>query len=347
MRSRQGSAVTKIKKTVCIILTAMTVLLTDDVMPVYAINQTARLRSCLEEECLYEAVSIGFFNSEIKSGGEAFREGYEDDYYALSGNVKVESISGNGKEMTVTDQNGEKCTVDISAASVKTTVSGLSSGDEVCVYGKLNVKGFNNDSYVIEAKEITKGSASRLNPGSYVYPTGEKYDGKIVDDIALGGKVKYHLPETWDREYVTTPLTNNGINGHQYFLNAVEPVNTTYPEIFYIFWFDKETYLEQPPKDATDIINKDIECEIVKNIVSDKDNKAKIKVDDFENANGTRLHYCLLTYRGEDKNDYRLEFIFKPKRDGIVCMLYLYYPRETEVRHVRDVAYLIETMTIE
>ena len=347
MRSRRGNAVKRIKKAVSLILAAMTVLMACVVMPVYATSQTARLRSCLEEECLYEAVSIGFLNSEIKSGGEAFRKVYEDNYYVLSGDVKVESISGNGREMTVKDSAGEQCTVDISAASVKSVVSTLSVGTGVCVYGKLNVKGFNNDSYVIEARDMATGSASRFTSGTYVYPTGERYDGKIVDDIALGGKVKYHLPQTWDREYVTTPLTNNGINGHQYFLNAVEPVNTVYPEIFYIFWFDKETYLEKPPKDATDGDNKDIEEAIVRNIIQNFDENYKLKVEDFINANGTRFHYCSLTYRAADGNDYRLEFIFKPKRDGIVCTLYLYYPRETEVRHVRDVAYLLETMMIE
>ncbi len=50
------------------------------------------------------------------------------------------------------------------------------------------------------------------------------------------------------------------------------------------------------------------------------------------------------SYDSKDGNDYRLEFLFKPDQKGIVCMLYLYFPKEGEVVHTQDVAYVVMTM---
>ena len=73
-------------------------------------------------------------------------------------------------------------------------------------------------------------------------------------------------------------------------------------------------------------------------------NDFKINISDIKDSNGTEFDYFATTYRPKDGNDYRLEFVFRPEEKGIICMLYLYYPKESAVKHVDDVIYVLETM---
>ena len=70
-------------------------------------------------------------------------------------------------------------------------------------------------------------------------------------------------------------------------------------------------------------------------------------IDTLKLSDGKKFDYCSTIYKPKDGNDYRLEFFFKNDATGIVCMLYLYYPNDNAVNHIRDVAYVINTLETE
>ena len=86
---------------------------------------------------------------------------------------------------------------------------------------------------------------------------------------------------------------------------------------------------------------------IVRNILEELDEKFMIKMEEFKDPSGTQIDYFSTTYRPKDRHDYRLEFMFRPGKKGITCMLYLYYPSDIAVNHLREVAYLVETLSVE
>ena len=315
-------------------------------VPIYARDHAARLKECLQTDYMYYACSIATLNHEQRTNKEAFRNNYDDRHIVLSGLVTVNSISGNQTEITVKDENNNLCTVVTSASDMKQIVAGMSVGEQVTVYGMLNVTGWLSDSYQIIARKLTAKASNQFTPGSYVFYADETYNAAPVKSLTAADTVEYSIPAAWDNEYVSAKLTNNGVSGYQYFLNAIAPQNTEYPEIFSIFYFDYETYLEKVPVDPTAGDKKDIEEAIIRNILQNQDSNFRISVETVKDANNGKLDYYSTTYRPKDGRDYRLEFLFKSGKKGIVCMLYLYYPTEAAVKHVREVAYLIETMRV-
>lgn len=183
-----------------------------------------------------------------------------------------------------------------------------------------------------------KRNLSSLNIGDSVYT------GRELTDMCADGHVSVKVPESWMDDYVVSRLTNNGISGYQFALNALEPVNTEYAEMFYCFYFDYETYLDKPPARPTDGDNEDIEKVIMKNILTGLEDTFRFKVNDLAAANGVEYDYCSVTYRPADNNDYRLEFVFRPDSTGIVCMLYLYFPKAGAVNHTDEVTYAVESV---
>lgn len=323
------------------------ILLLSMAVPSHAKNHSARLKECLQTDIMYYSCSIDKLNSAFKTNKDSFKKEYGGQYIVLSGN-SIKEIAKNKKEMVIVDDKDNKCTIDTSDSGVKQLVDGLALDEKVNVYGILKLTGLKKDSYVIEAKEIVTNSKARFDAGSYVFFPEDAFKGTLIDDLNLAKTVKYYIPSDWTKKYVQSSLTNNGVKGYQYYLNAISPdTPDEFPEIFSIFFFDYERYLEKVPTNPTDGDKKDIEEAIVRNILVNDDTKFKISIDTIKDENGSKMDYYSTTHRASDKNDYRLEFLFKPGEKGITCMLYVYFPAEAAVKHLRDVAYLIKTMSVE
>ena len=307
-------------------------------------SEDCRLYSCLRNDHMYLSVSLLTLRTQQQS--EDFKKKYDDKYVVISQDITVDSIKSNNKEITIINSSGGTCTVDTSDKEVKEIVSTLKVGDKLIVYGKVSVSGINNYSFEIEAEHIVLGNAFQFETGSYVFYSTSEYNGILTDTLSSRRNVKYRIPSSWNEQYVGDIYINeknSGVTVQQYYLNALPIQNTEAPEIFYIFYFDNETHLDSSRYDE-----KKVEKAIIENILPDHEEKnIRIKIDSIETSNGVDLHYFSTMYKTRDGKDYRLEFLFKPDENGIVCMLYLYYPREGYVRHTRDVAYLIETMTVE
>ncbi len=303
-----------------------------------------RLYSCLRNDHMYLAVSLLALRTQQNS--DDFKKKYDDTYVVISQDITVESIKSNNKGITIVNSSGGTCTIDTSAKEVKDVVATLSVGDSLIVYGKMSVSGINSYSFKIEAEHILPGTPFSFERGSYVFYSSAEYYGTLFDTLTSRGNVSYMIPSSWDDQYVGDLYineNNNGVTVYQYYLNALPIQNTDSPEIFYIFYFDNETHLDNSKYDI-----KKVEKAIIENILPDHEEKnLKIKIETIETSNGIEFNYFSTMYKTRDGKDYRLEFLFKPDQNGIVCMMYLYFPREGYVRHTRDVAYLIETMKVE
>jgi len=315
-------------------------------------DRAPKLKECLQSDYMYYAKSISQLNSGIATDSTQFKDEYDGRYVVLSGELYVKEISNNKKEIKIEDKSGNVCTIDTSSTDVKSTVDSLALNQQIAVYGKISVRGWKKDSFVLVAKKITDRHAAFAD-GSYVFATDEThraYKGKLIGDLANDKSVSYYVPEDWDNQYVKSTLVHRegekGTDrtiGYQFFLNAIPPQNIEYSEIFYIFYFNYETYLENVPSNLSDGNKKAIEEKIINNILQNSGKNSKIKVETIKDANGTKLDYCSTVY-SSTSGEYRLEFLFRPNQNGITCMLYLYFPHDSAVNHVRDVAFLIETM---
>ncbi|MGN0423691.1 MAG: hypothetical protein ACI4FY_00095 [Acetatifactor sp.] len=309
---------------------------------VYAVGVNARLKSGIESNILYYSESIATLSSMQGLNKNGFKTEYDDRFVAVIGEIRADSVGSKGKELKLYDpQQDAAAIIDCSSEELISTVQSLEVGDIITVYGQLEVKGFRDDSYQINAKSITKGETG-LQKHLYSDRNGTVYQGKQISDLTTDGRIQYSIPESWDSQYVVAPLTNNGVKGYQYFLNAVSPQQVEYPEIFYIFYFDNGRYLKDPPKNPSDSTIMNIEEAIIKDNIC-KDQVDKIKITEVKDTNGNVYHYCNTTYPKQGKVQYRLEFVFVPDEKGIVCMLYLYYPKEEAIRHVDEVVYVIES----
>jgi len=314
---------------------------------VYAGDQAARLKAGLENDYLYYSVGISELHKEQEKDKKAFKTEYDDKYVVISGEIKSDSITSNGKKIILYEPETQQSTeIDSSSKNIVNIVNTLSSGDIVTVFGKLSVTGFSNDNYEIVAKSINNTASVMIPIHSYAFVDGNIYSGSKVSDLTSDNRVVYYIPSTWQNKYVKSVLNNNGVKGYQYSLNSISPQNTDYPENFYIFYFNYETYLEKLPNYLMDGDKEEIEKVIIRNILQNLSDDFKVSISDMKDSNGVEMDYYATTYRPKDGKDYKLEFVFKPDEKGIVCMLYLYYPMESAVRHVDDVVYVIETMEI-
>ena len=122
------------------------------VQPVYGKDYTARLKECLNTEKLYKAVSVVGLNNSFNYDVRSFKNTYHNKYVVVSGSVKIDSVTEDQKEIVISDNGGNKCTVSITGANAE---PGLYVGGEVTVYGKVTVKGIVNYSYEIAADQRT------------------------------------------------------------------------------------------------------------------------------------------------------------------------------------------------
>ncbi len=308
--------------------------------PVYAKDYMARMRETLWTERLYTAVTIEELENARTNTG-TFKKNYNGHCVAIGNNTTIASISSDLKTVILKDQNGRTCTVVPQEGDESRIVGNIKPGDRVTVYGKLTV---DSSSYSITVTVMEYGDGD-FKTGDQFFFRNPVYRYKEVTDLTSDGRVKYRIPKSWDNGFVISDLTNNGIKGYQYNLNAIEPMNTEYPEVFYIFYFNNETYLKQPPKDPSESNIKKIEAKIVENILEAVGIDSSNSINSFPDTNDQLLHYYTTSYRPRDGKDYRLEFFFKPDKKGIICMLYLYFPMESAVNHELDVAYLIGTLS--
>ena len=334
----------KNKTVVCHIITCTIILVVLYVFSSFAKDHASRLKECLQADYMYHNYSIVDMNKTFENNKDQFKKTYDGQYVILSGDLKIASISKNLNEIYITDRNNNKCKINTSYGEVKKVVGGLKIGDSVTIYGKVSVTGVLQDSYEITAK-VLKLENRKFKSGSCVFGEDDEIVGVLNDTLKSSKNIKFYTPNKWNGKYVKSKLTNNDVNGYQYYLNAISPQNIDYPEIFSIFYFENETYLEKVPTNPTKGDNKDIEEAIVKNII--QNNVAKISIETIKVSNGVKIDYYSTTYRPKDGNDYRLEFMFLPGDKGIVCMLYVYYPKESAVNHVREAAYVVETLSLQ
>ncbi len=320
------------------------IILVCSILPVYAKTNKCRLRDCLQEEYMYYTTTVSKLNS--AQSGKSFKDDYDNRYVVVQGSL--DDISNNAKSATLSDKDGDaKCKLDTSEKNIVDMLSGKSSIEDAMVYAKLNVSSIGSNSYELIVKKLVINPQKSFSNGSYVFYKDNEIQGTTISDLTADKRVIFDIPQSWTGSYVSSQLKNNGVNGYQYYLNAIEPQHLDYPEIFYVFYFENETYLKDQTENPTNGDYKDIEATIIKdNILKDISKDMKVTVSDIKDANGTNMHYYETSYRPKDGNDYRLEFIFRPDSKGITCMLYLYFPKESAVNHVEEVAYVIENMQI-
>ena len=294
-----------------------------------AAEKTSRLRESLENDHMYFVLTPDVL-------GRTNIKNYDDRFIAFSGLIKYSSISGNSKKITVFGDSNS-VTVDASATTVAGIVNQLTIGDRVTVYGQV-------DGSEVDAEHLMINLENEPSVLSSVFYPNKELDEDSVGDLARDGHVVFRLPAAWNNEYVMGRLTNNGVMGYQFFLNAISPQNRNYPENFYIFYFNYETYLDQPPLKPTAGDHQDIEELVINNILNPLAGDIEYDIDTLKLPDGSKFDYCSTVYKPIDGNDYRLEFLFKPDDKGLVCMLYLYYPNDSAVNHLREVSYVVQTL---
>lgn len=301
-----------------------------------AAEKTARLRSCMETVHMYQVFPIDFITSMAAESPNRFKSNYDDRYLAFTGQVKFGSVSDNRKSVKVYGPD-HYIEVDTSAQQVINIAGLLKPGDYVTVYGQV-------DGKEVDAEYLYINPDFELPSLQYVFYPDMVVEGENITDLAPDGHVSFSLPADWKNDYVMGRLTNNGVNGYQFFLNAIHPQNLNYAENFYIFYFTYETYLNPVKKNPDSADVRDIEGLVIKNILGVLSGDFKVDIQGIKRQDGAKLDYCTTVYKPADGNDYRLEFVFKPDSTGFVCMLYLYYPNDGAVSHLREVSYVINSI---
>lgn len=321
----------------------MAFILATSSVAVFAADQNGRLKESLTDDRIYTVMPIDTLAISWKSGADGFKDKYDGRHVFVKGTVRPSSVNSGTKQITLySDTAGNPITVDLSGQS-DVAASVISAGDTVSVYGRVSVSLFGT-SYKLEAEHAKVNYARSFEPLTRLYYPDEVIDATVLDDIAADRHVSFSVPKSWMDKYVCSRLTNNGIQGYQFSLNALPPYETDYPEIFYIFYFSDETYLEAPPTNPTDGDNKDIEKIIEANILEELEDTSRIRISDVTTANKMKLHYSSITYKPKDRNDYRLEFFYRPEKRGITVILYLYYPRESAIHHLREAACVVDSL---
>lgn len=301
-----------------------------------AAEKTARLRNCLETVHMYQVFPVDYLANMAARSKSRFKEMYDDRYVVFNGLVKFSSVADNHKSVKVYGSENY-IEVDTSEQSVKNIVGTLKVGDSVTVYGKV-------DGAEVEAEYLVINQEVELPSLQYIFYPDLVIEAETISDIAPDGHVSFDFPVEWKDTLVMGDLKNNGIKGYQFFLNALAPQNLTYAENFYIFYFTYETYLHPVKKNPDKYDVMDIEEIVVKNIIEELSGDFDADIQSIKLQDGTKLDYCSLVYKPADGNHYRLEFVFKPDSTGFVCMLYLYYPNDSAVNHLNEVAYLIQSI---
>jgi len=319
----------------------MTVLLFNT--SVTAAEKTAKLKDSIEKEHMYRVLTPDYMGSFMSANKSQFKNLYDESYVAVTGNIRYYSVKDDAERLVVYG-NSKGVEVESSRSDIKSIVRNLKPGDKVTVFGQVDVTGITGSSFEIVADHILVNPEKEPDILSYIFYPDLVLDEETVTDLAKDGHVSFNLPESWKNEYVLDRLTNNDVNGYSFFLNAIYPQNTEYPENFYMFYFKYETYLDRVDKNLTSGDIKDIEELVIKNILKNLNTETNIEISNIDLPDGQTVGYCPTVYKPADGNHYRLEFFFKPDSTGITCMLYLYYPDDGSTAHTREVSYVIQTL---
>ena len=313
-----------------------------------AAEKTGRLRDSLENEYLYHTETIASLNRNAKDYS-SFKTEYDNVCIALSGRLGENAVSKNYRTIVLFDSNGaDQISIDLSEKGFLEDVRNISPGDLVTVFGRLKISSFSK-SFSIGAHKLVIRPEEPVTPNQYCFQDGQVYKSIVVSDISYKQDIRLSFPEKWYDNRLFKRLKNNGINGYQFFLNAISE-NKEHPELFYIFYFNYETYLDSPPVNPSDRDYKAIEKIIIENILNKDVDKTfwdklspQMTISTVTAGNGEKFDYYMTT-APISGSDYRLEFVFKRGIDGMVCSLYLYYPKEGAVRFTRDVAFVLVSM---
>lgn len=295
-----------------------------------------QLRTLLESQIVYYSTTIDKLCSDFQNKKDEFITLHNGEYVVISGRLDLSSVSGKKGRLYGTTQDSY---VDFQAPDKK-DLSNLTVNSYLTLYGRIDVTGIKNKSITIKAVHVKTGYLSTDNR-FLTYGNESNYPTIQVNDIYGDKHVTYEIPESWAGRYISTPLTNNGITGHQYNLNALPPQNAEDPEIFYIFYFNYTGRLTKPSKTGYSWNIHDIEKRIIQNIQSEITEDKWTSIDSFITGNNLKIDYYSAVYNEK----YYAEYFFIPDQKGITCMLYLYYPiEEKKYRAINDVAFLIETI---
>ena len=307
-----------------------------------AADQTGRLKDYLLGNHLYYSTDIVSLNLEHRASWSKFKEKYDDHYVVLTGEIRAHSVSKNYKDVDMY-MNNEGVHIDTSDSAVLGVAKQLKSGDRFTVYG--TVTGIKKDKYEIEAERVLINNNREPAQGRHIYYGNDAITSAEISDLTGDGHIVMNVPWEWNSEYIKQDLNNNDVKGYQFFLNALSPRNTERAEIFYVFYFDYLTYLDPTPSKLTAGDREDIEELIIKNIVGTPEAKLEIDAENFA-VNNIKIDYCKTRYTVDGKS-YSLEFMFRPDGyKGLVCMLYLYFPREGSTNHLEEAAYTAGTLDI-
>ncbi len=320
----------------------ITLILFVSIIPIHSFCATPfKLKEFLQNEYLYYSNTITYFSNYRISHPEDFEQNYDGCHVVVVGTIQT---FDDKKKIKIADAQDRTCLIDASDRDLKSKIENLSVGDKVIVYGTINMT---KDLYAIDVEDIYPATGNSISVDSYLFDGSDSYKGELISNLTNDGHIQYYIPSKWKGQYVSAPLTNNGITGRQYYLNAISPQNLEYSEVFYIFYFSNETYLHSPPSNPSNGNYRDIEELIIENITDGYELNSKIVVNTVKDANGNEFDICQNSAPAKDDNTYKMEFIFKHDGNkGIVCMLYLYYPSEENYSHLADVAYVIDSMQI-
>ena len=301
---------------------------------IFTPDKKGKLRDFLENEHMYRHMPIGPLENMYKINKlKTLKENYK--YIAFTG--KVTSISSDNKEIIVSDL-GEGIKIDTSDPTVNSLVGTLGRENYVRVFGRID------SSKVYAEHLLSNPEVAYTTQEDLYYPDIVIEETKSITDLARDGHVTFEIPTIWMNEYAMGRLTNNNVNGYQFFLNVLEPQNTVFAEAFYIFYFNYEQYLDNPPDNPSEGDHEDLEKKVMDNILKNLSGSFDYDIDDIDIQNGDEIDYCQVVYRPEDRRDYRLEFTFRPDKKGLVCMLYLYYPNDDTTNHIQEVSYVINSV---
>ena len=116
---------------------------------VEAADQTAKLKSFLENNVLYYSTSVVSLNAEHRNSLTAFENKYKDNHVTVTGNILYNSVSKNYKEVWLYS-DGERVLAKTSDKTILALAKKLKVGDTFTVYGEIT--GIKKDSFAIDVE---------------------------------------------------------------------------------------------------------------------------------------------------------------------------------------------------
>lgn len=271
---------------------------------------------------VYQGIKADNLIVSFQGNTKAAKEQYEDNYFAVYG--KIGDISKNHKKISligITISGDGKIDCDTSSENVKTTIGKFNKGDNVKVYGKIDTSLIKNQVQMkvdkIELVNTIVGSVTEYN---------------LINDISVdtdylmekelhNGKVKYFITPEWSKVESSISGAGNGtIEGYQYNLNELD--KTVYPESFFVCYFDNGLLGSPNDKDKTELIEKAIIANILKQDSTKLNEKFPLrKIDTYYGAK--YIYYQDKYNSGTD--GYHVEFVFQQDgSEGFVVYMYVY-----------------------